>query len=380
MEERPNNIAAERELLSALLSIPDSINEIDGLQPSDFYNSMNGKVFDAIQKHGQQASLVSKALGEKYWGLIGQLLEIPCPFSVPVMAKSIKDASVKRQLLDQINAISKRAMSSDTAEKTLQYAYQQIQNLMPSVGHDERTVSMRNVYSAERMIAEYEAYLKNLKNNRFTTGIGEIDKRIRGVGGGEVLTILARAGSFKTALLQNLLKNYVAASSWGAILFSLEMPVASITERYFQILDGASGFEVERMFQGGLPPDVLEASRNQFKTDLKRLFIVPSKIGLPQIGEYVKLIESQTGIKIGLVGIDYLGLLDMEGDNEYAQVSAVARGVKWTAKSLNLPIIMLSQVSRKGGDGEVEISLDMGRGLCSRVVAATGGDMQHGRA
>ena len=360
--EMPNNIEAERELLSALLSIPDSINEVDSLTPSDFYNPVNGKIFDAIQKHGQQASLISKALGDGYAVFIGNILEVPCPFSVPVMVKAIKDASVKRQILEQVNAITKRASSSDSAESTLQYAYQQIQRLMPSVVHDERTVSMRNVYSADRMITEYETYLKNLKNNRFITGIHEIDKKIRGVGGGEVLTILARAGSFKTALLQNLLKTYVSTSSWGAILFSLEMPVASITERYFQILDGASGFEVERMFQGGLPPDVLDASRNQFKTDLKRLFIVPTKIGLPQIGEYVKLIETQTGIKIGLVGIDYLGLLDMEGDNEYAQVSAVARGVKGTAKSLNLPIVMLSQVSRKGGDGEVEISLDMGRG------------------
>ena len=39
-------------------------------------------------------------------------------------------------------------------------------------------------------------------------GIPEIDQRIRRIAGGEVLTILARSGSFKTAMLQNLLKNF----------------------------------------------------------------------------------------------------------------------------------------------------------------------------
>ena len=43
-------------------------------------------------------------------------------------------------------------------------------------------------------------------------------------------------------------------------------------------------------------------------------------------------------------------------------ISRLAIGIKSTAKLINLPIIVLSQVSRKGGDGEAEITLDMGRG------------------
>jgi replicative DNA helicase len=67
-------------------------------------------------------------------------------------------------------------------------------------------------------------------------------------------------------------------------------------------------------------------------------------------------------VKIGIIGIDYLGLMDGAGPNEYEIISGLARGIKSTAKLMNLPIIVLSQVSRKGGDGVSEISLDMGRG------------------
>jgi replicative DNA helicase len=212
------------------------------------------------------------------------------------------------------------------------------------------------------MVVEYEAYLRNLKNNRFITGIDEIDRRIRGVAGGEVLTILARAGSFKTAMLQNLLTRYVKNSTWGAVMFSIEMPVASVTERWFQILDGCTGKEVERQFTDKINTDLKSASVEQFNKDLSRLYVIPSKVGLEDLVQYVRLIEAEHGVRIGVVGVDYMGLMDAPGENEYQQVSGVAKGIKGIAKRLNIPVLMLSQVSRKGGDGEVEISLDMGRG------------------
>ena len=216
---------------------------------------------------------------------------------------------------------------------------------------------------AERMVQEYQSYLSNLKNNRFVTGISEIDKRIRGVAGGEVLTILARAGSFKTALLQNLINRYVDHSSWGAVMFSLEMPVAPFTERWFQILDGVTGKEVEKQFSDH---SQIESQRTLQSTNLNTIcsacLLFHAKVGLATIPEYIRLIEQEHRVKIGLVGIDYLGLMDAPGDTEYQQVSSIARGIKEVAKRSNIPVVLLSQVSRKGGDGEIEISLDMGRG------------------
>ena len=103
-----------------------------------------------------------------------------------------------------------------------------------------KEISLDHVYDAGRMVQEYEGYVRNLDKINFKTGVTQIDQKIRGVAGGEVLTIIARAGAFKTAIAQNMLMNYVQNSSWGAILFSLEMPVASLTERYHEIISGFS--------------------------------------------------------------------------------------------------------------------------------------------
>jgi len=248
-------------------------------------------------------------------------------------------------------------------EKELQTIVKSVSRYSPELSLKNRNrVDISNVYDSVRMIDEYQEYIKNLKQNRFITGINEIDKRIRGVAGGEVLTFIARSGSFKTAMLQNLLKNYIQHSSWAAGFFSIEMPVASLTERYLEILDGSTGKEVENLFRDESQVDIKQAAIEQFVKDLERLFIVPTRVSLSDIAAYVQLIEREKNIKIGVIGIDYMGLMEGPGVSEYEIISRLSMGLKSTAKLLNIPVIVLAQVNRKGGGGTNEISLDMGRG------------------
>jgi replicative DNA helicase len=116
------------------------------------------------------------------------------------------------------------------------------------------------------------------------------------------------------------------------------------------------------MFSDPAQDSIKDAATGEFIKDLKRLYVIPSKISLHDISKYIGIIETEYCVKVGLIGIDYLGLLDGPGQNEYEIISRLARGIKSTAKLINLPVIVLSQVSRKGGSGEEEISLDMGRG------------------
>jgi len=105
-------------------------------------------------------------------------------------------------------------------------------------------VSMVNVYDADRMIDAYQEYLRDLKNNRFITGIGQIDQKIRGIAGGEVLTVIARAGSFKTAMLQNLLKNYIQDSAWVAGFSAWKCPCHPLPNG---ILKSSKEIQVEKL-------------------------------------------------------------------------------------------------------------------------------------
>lgn len=374
--QMPNNPEIEASLLSALLGDRESVMEASKiLKPEHFYAKKNELVYKSLLVLARDNKPIDALMAVEVLKAKGkledaggakrffELMDIP-PAGDPVSyAEKIRDYYIKRQIIEQAHTLIKRASNGEPADETLRYAQDQISSLTRhGIEFEPRGVHISNVYTADRMIKEYQLYLANLKNNRFVTGIHEIDKRIRGVAGGEVMTIIARAGSFKTALLQNLLLNYVHNSAWGAIFFSLEMPVANVTERFFSILDGCSAREVERQFVENSHEEWARKSVEQFKRDMHNLFVITTKISLEDIPQYVRMIEQDTGLKIGLVGIDYMGLMDGPGDGEYEIVSRIARGTKSIAKAINLPIVVLSQVSRKGGDGEVEVSLDMGRG------------------
>jgi hypothetical protein len=220
-------------------------------------------------------------------------------------------------------------------------------------------VSLQHVYDASRMIKEYQDYVHNFEKINFKTGIKQIDEKIRGVAGGEVLTLMARTGAYKTAELQNMLLNYIQISDLGAAFFSLEMPIPSLTERFHEMISRMSGAEVEQSYRDKAKR--LEEMQGDFTKKLSNLFVIPTKVNLQQIAQYVSLIESYFSIKIGVIGIDYLGLIDAKGNSQYEIISKLARDVKTLAKELNLPIVLIAQTSRRAGSGEIEITLDMAR-------------------
>ena len=62
------------------------------------------------------------------------------------------------------------------------------------------------------------------------------------------------------------------------------------------------------------------------------------------------------------MGIDYLGLVSDAGRNEYERASKIAVDTKSFAKSQGVPVVLLSQLNRAGGDGTQPVTLDMARG------------------
>jgi replicative DNA helicase len=146
-------------------------------------------------------------------------------------------------------------------------------------------------------------------------------------------------------------------------MFSLEMPVAGIAERYNEIIHGASGRDIEEIYYNDDTNYIREPLEKQFKESLKNLFIVPTKVSANDIIRYIPLIEHHYKLKIGVIGIDYLGLMDGPGKSTYEIISNIAKDVKVKiAKRLNLPVVLLAQVSRnQGGSGTQELYLESGR-------------------
>jgi replicative DNA helicase len=376
MEAMPNNINAEIAVLGAILVRPEIRPNVKNiLEPNDFYSERHQHIYQAelslnqldvvtLENDLARSGTLEEAGGTEYLSKI--LDAVSTSAGVEEHAKIIRELSNRRRLIHCCQKTIEQVFQlTNPLDDVISSHRNQLSTLTSSNGRCLRTgVDISNVYDAGRMIEAYREYNETLKQNRFKTGIHQIDKQIRGVAGGEVLTIIAPPGSFKTALLQNGLRWYVQNTSLAAIFFSLEMPVSSLAERYHEIISGVTGKDLEEAYTSTAEGAeehraFLEA---EFTKDLDRLFTIPSKVSVQDIQGYIQLIESEHQLKVGCIGIDYLGLIDGLGKGEYEIVSGIARDIKTTAKMLNLPIILLSQVSRKSGVGDGEIRLDYGRG------------------
>lgn len=333
------------------------------LEVSDFTQETNRRIFEAIKNLHHEKKPVNLSTVSNKSEIKGSTIIDECIDSykdgmdVAYCIAEVKHNGEKKRM-EEILVRSSLALSKD--ELSLEEVKEDLRAIIsPKLSGK---ITIEDVYDPARMLKTYKDHVKNLKQNLFKTGFVEIDKKIRGVAGGEVLTIIARAGAFKTAMLQNMLRNYIHSSGMGALFYSLEMPVSNLTERFISMIEQWDGSAVEAAFKNYDSNEVGKGVEKRFIPDLENLFVVSKKISLSDIQPCIDLIEDKHGTKIGAVGIDYLGLIDGPGASEYEVVSNIARGTKDVAKMINLPVVILSQTNRKAGEGETEVSLDMGRG------------------
>ena len=221
-----------------------------------------------------------------------------------------------------------------------------------------------DLLTVDQMAERYMAYMRDMAKKRFTTGMGLIDEAIRGVAPGEVLTIIAYSGTYKSAYLQNLLLQAGYRSQTHQMFFSMEMPAEKCFERAVQMAGDVTGYDVERNFKANneiaqVMLENLRANGGKFLLTCEK-----SRLSIDKIGRYIEYAQSKYD-HIGSVGIDYLGLLKAEGISMFEKVETISFEIKDLAKRLNVPIILLGQVNRgyaQSQDKEIEMDAAKGGG------------------
>ena len=217
--------------------------------------------------------------------------------------------------------------------------------------NDEIEIDASNIYDLKR--AE-EVYInQNLDaNGGFLTGFSEIDRKIRGVKPGEVFCLIGATGNGKSAISLFLGLKHNKINEFPTLYFSLEMSTELMFERVLQIELRYSGAKIEEFYQ---TEDVeFKNQVNEIINQNKNFYIVEkSSCSIAEIKSLVKFYEENVyHKKTGLILIDYLSLLKGRGKSLYEEVSRIARDIKGLAKDLNVPIIILSQVT-KNSNGEL---------------------------
>jgi replicative DNA helicase len=179
-----------------------------------------------------------------------------------------------------------------------------------------------------------------------STGFLKLDEMTGGLHPGDLFILAARPSMGKTAFALNIAQHVALRIKETVAIFSLEMSKESLLTR---MLCAAARVDSQKFRMGYLSQD----ERRKLNHSLMELAEAPLYIddtaGLHLMDMHAKLRrlkQERGGLK--MVIVDYLQLMSSRGrvENRNQEVSALSRGLKLMAKELNVPMVVLSQLSR----------------------------------
>jgi replicative DNA helicase len=167
-----------------------------------------------------------------------------------------------------------------------------------------------------------------------------------GMHGGELFILAARPSMGKTALALNIAQHIATSSNPKTVaVFSLEMSKESLLTR---MLCAAARVDGQKFRAGYLNQD----ERRHLAAAAGKLSAAPLYIddtsGANMMDMHAKLRRLKAEHGLGMVVVDYLQLMSSPGrvENRNQEISKLSRGMKLLAKELDVPMLVLSQLSR----------------------------------
>ncbi len=366
----PQNLEAEQGLLGSILVDNRALERVDFLKPEHFYAPAHQRIFKAIQtltNRGQTASPVTlKAYFEKdqdleavggaayLVDLAGSVITV---INVTDYATTIYDLHLRRELITFGNEVVNEAFSHDidrNANDCITDAESKLYSLAESGEVKQGFVTLRDSILVSIENAE-KAFNTKGQVTGVTTGLKDLNDKLGGLHGSDLLILAGRPSMGKTALATNIAFNAAKAYALsggqeGAItaFFSLEMSHDQLTTR---ILADQASISSDALRKGNMT----EVQFRDFAQAAHSLSSIPlyiddtPSLSIGAVRSRARRLQRQHGL--GLIIIDYLQLLRGSGSrqsesNRVLEVSEITRGLKALAKELSVPVLALSQLSR----------------------------------
>ncbi len=272
----------------------------------------------------------------------------------------VKDKSTLRKLIFNAQQVINRCLiGEEEPEQILASAEESLLKLGEAGTRDQLSSPAQIV---EKFPGGVGAFLDPSQRIRgLSTGFAKFDEMTGGLNGGELFILAARPSMGKTALALNIAQHVATHPKMRkpVAVFSLEMSSASLLTR---LLCAAARVDQHKFRAGFLNQE--ERRKLQFAlSDLMEspLFLDDTAgVNLMDVHSKLRRLKSEHGLS--LVVIDYLQLMSSRGrsENRNQEVSAISRGLKLMAKELDVPFLVLSQLSRasetRPGDHKPQLS------------------------
>ena len=363
MESRtpPQNLEAEQSVLGSILLDNEVYAHIEGiLTANHFYKEGHRKIFRAFEKlfrRNEPMDLVTiteelrqsgelESIGSVPY-LIGLADSVPTAAYAENYAKIVAEKAVLRDLISASGQIMQTAYDQAMPlEQVLDKAEASIFELSSS----KRSHNFEGMdYLVQETFEQINEMFSNpdpISGTRM--GFKELDMMTAGLQPSSLNVLAARPSMGKTALALTIGQNVALRESQTVGIFSLEMSAVQLVTR---MLCSEARVDMSRVRNGQLS-----------ERDFHRLADIAGKMSEAKI--YIddhadmNVMELRSRCRrlmaehnLGLVIIDYLQLMSGGktgggGENRQQEISTISRGLKALARELDIPVLVLSQLSR----------------------------------
>ncbi len=359
---------AEKSVLGSMMLSAEAVDlASEALNTEDFYIPKHRQIFAAmLDINARNGAVDVVTLLEELErrgtadssGGIEYLTELsiftPSAANVSNYIKIVEERSIMRRLMHAGTAITRDAMQgSKSVEAMLDDAERRIFNIAMHNNEDTLTQIRPVVYESYQRINT----LINLKGKLtgVPTGYTDLDSVTSGLQKSDLIIIAARPSQGKTALGLNIAAHAAIREGKTVAIFSLEMSKEQLVMRLF-----ASEARVNMQnVNHGTPSsqELLKLAEANLTLANANMYIDDrSNISVAEIRSKCRRLKARNGLD--MIVIDYLQLMKTPNgsDNRVQEVSELTRSLKILARELNVPIVLLSQLSRKAAERKPAMS------------------------
>lgn len=363
-KSEPHSAELEQAMLgSALIDSEVAIKMCGRLGDDDFYQESHKLIFDAVRhlinsKKSLDNIMLFNLLEER-----GHAVTIGGLHYLHTLSNIVPSSAHHEEYIAQIKEKSNLRKLISASSKTIERSYNNedfdtvITDAEMSLYEIKRGEESRDIRRVDSImpdvIREISERADPLRRKGIRSGFIGLDVVTNGFQPSDLILLAARPSAGKSLIGMNFLTNIACygqkyenrkSGRYCAAFFSLEMSKEQIVTR---MLASVGNVSMAHIANGSMSPEenerLLKASHI---LNLSNIYIDDSGAITPsEIFRKCLRLKRERGLDI--VVIDYLQLIQgRQSDNRVQVISEITRYLKLAAKELNIPVILLSQLSR----------------------------------
>lgn len=353
----PHSAEAERAVLGAALKSQAAFAAVsERLAEGDFYLPAHALIYSVmaeLHSAGAPVDIVTAVTALETKGQLAQAgglayvtdlpLSVPTVTNLPYYLNLVEEQSIRRRLISAANDIAADSFSGES----------DLSSLLSGAEKRVFDISMKDMSRGLRRVSEdiLDVYLGlgavSSKNGvtGLATGFYDLDSKLSGLQKSDLIIVAGRPSMGKTSFAINMAQ-YAMLHGAAVAVFSLEMSREQLMTR---MMCSDAKVDLQALRTGALS----QADWDRLSEAMTRLQSTSCYIDdtggitVSEMRTKLRRLKLELG-RLDLVVIDYLQLMSYTGksDNRVQIVAEITRSLKMLARELDVPVVLLSQLSR----------------------------------